>query len=110
MTGELESSIERKHRKIAIAYGWFVAKIMRASPNGMPDRFYANASVQHRCPFCNRGRVVLIEWKRRGKPATRQQEIRHEQLRRVGVEVYVIDNLADANRILGIGDEESEDL
>jgi hypothetical protein len=106
-----ESTIERAHRKVAIAAGWFIDKIMRTSMNGFPDRFYAHGGSKHRCRTCNRGRVVLIEWKAPGKQATPQQKLRHTQLRAAGIEVYVVDNIADANRILGIGhDQESEDL
>ncbi len=98
----LESTIERAHRKIAMAAGWFVDKIMRTSMNSFPDRFYANGHPRYRCRTCNRGRVVLIEWKKPGKHATAQQKLRHKQLRNAGIEVYVVDNVADANRILGI--------
>lgn len=106
-----EAPMERAHRKIAKAAGWFVDKIMRTSMNSFPDRFYANGSSRWRCRTCNRGRVVLIEWKATGKDANPQQLLRHKQLRAAGVEVYVVDNIAEANRILGIGhDQESDDL
>lgn len=83
--------------------GWFVDKIMRTSLNSFPDRFYANGSPKHRCRTCNRGRVVLIEWKKEGKDATPQQKLRHKQLRNAGVEVYVVSSVDEANTILGIG-------
>lgn len=94
-----ESDIEQRHREDAEADGWFVDKIMRTSRNSFPDRFYAKA-----------GRVVLIEWKKPGKPLSAQQRLRHTQLRDAGVEVHVIDNVKDANRVLGIGNEKSKDL
>lgn len=104
----LESQIEQAHRKIAIAAGWFVAKIVQAIPNGFPDRFYASA--RHRCPYCNKGRVVIMEWKRPGGRTSPQQKLRIEQLRYAGVEVYIVDSLAEANRRLGIGGEAKEEL
>lgn len=97
----LEADIERKHRKVARAAGWFVEKILRAARGGFPDRFYAHGS---RCEQCGRGRVVLVEWKRKGKRASPQQLLRHRQLRAAGIEVYVVDSLDDANQILGIHD------
>lgn len=87
-----ESEIEQQHRQDAEACGWFVDKIERTSRNGFPDRFYAKG-----------GRIVLIEWKRPGAPLRKQQVIRQRQLRMAGVEVYTIDNVVEANRILGIG-------
>ena len=106
-----ESTIERAHRKVAVAAGWFCDKIMRTSLNSFPDRFYANGDYKHRCRTCMRGRVVLIEWKAPGKPAKPQQKLRHRQLRDAGIEVYVVDSIEEANAILGIGHEETpEDL
>jgi hypothetical protein len=102
-----ESQIEQRHRKIAMAWGWFVEKVTGAR-GGFPDRFYANASPKHLCRTCNRGRVVLIEWKRPGGRVSKQQELRHKELRAAGVEVHVINDVSEANRILGIGDALSE--
>lgn len=87
-----ESQIEQKHRDDAVRSGWFVEKIMRTARNGFPDRFYAKA-----------GRVVLIEWKKPGGRRSKQQVLRIQQLKDAGVEVHVIDNVAEANKILGIG-------
>jgi VRR-NUC domain len=88
---QLETVIEQKHRRQAIASGWFVEKILSCARNGFPDRFYAKDR-----------RVVLIEWKRVGEKLTPQQRLRHAELKKAGVEVYVVDNVLDANRILGI--------
>lgn len=85
-----ESSIEQKDRDAARKAGWVVAKIMRASPNGFPDRFYAKD-----------GRVLLIEWKKPGGRLSEQQKHRHAELRAAGVEVHVVDNAEDARRIRG---------
>lgn len=98
----LEKDIERDHRTWAQKFGWFVTKIMRTSTDGFPDRFYARCSDADRCPHCGRGRVVLIEWKRHGQEPEPLQAQRIKELREAGVEVYVVDNLKDANKILGM--------
>lgn len=87
-----ERELERNHRNVARRAGWFVEKIMLTARGGFPDRFYAKD-----------GRVVLIEWKRPGQVPKPQQRLRHKELRAAGVEVYVVDSTAYANRILGIG-------
>lgn len=97
----LEKHIERADTKLAKAVGWLVEKIMRTGRNGFPDRFYARAKPEDVCPCCNRGRVILIEWKRPGQKPSEQQLIRHAELRLAGVEVHVCDNLEDAKRIRG---------
>jgi hypothetical protein len=90
---QFESDIEQKHREIAKAAGWFVEKIERTTRGGFPDRFYARA-----------GRVVLIEFKRPGGRASKQQELRHAELRRAGVEVHIAYSVEQANQVLGIRD------
>ena len=61
-----ESVIEAAHRKIAQALGWMVVKLMQTAPNGMPDRIYISGHPKHVCRYCNRGRIVFVEWKRPG--------------------------------------------
>lgn len=97
-----EKKVERPHAVIARAAGWFVDKIMRTAANGFPDRFYARCHAGDRCEHCGRGRVVLIEWKKKGEEATAQQLKRHRELRAAGLEVYVVDSKMTANKILGI--------
>jgi len=97
----LEKKVEQDHRTWAERLGWFVTKVMRTSTDGFPDRFYARNHDADRCPYCRRGRVVLIEWKREGESPTPIQEQRINELRQAGVEVYVVDNERDAKRILG---------
>lgn len=101
----LEAEIERKHRKTALLAGWFVDKIIKTAMNSFPDRFYAHGGSAHRCKHCGRGRIVLLEWKRPGENPTPQQLLRHKQLRAAGVEVHVVDSIADANYILGLHDQ-----
>lgn len=97
----LEKTVEKKNRSWAKAAGWFVAKIMRTSLDGFPDRFFARCQRQDRCIFCGRGRVVLMEFKRDGKEPEPLQVQRIKELRDAGVEVYVVDNEREARRILG---------
>lgn len=78
----LEKYIERDGCAYAERRGWKEYKVVSPSCKGFPDRFY-----------CRRGRILLVEWKREGEDATRQQKRRHAELRAEGVEVYVIDNL-----------------
>ncbi len=94
-----ESTLERQDRLLAKAAGWFVEKIMKCGRNGFPDRFYARARPEDICPRCKRGRAVLMEWKRPGGVVSAQQEQRIAELRAAGVEVHVVDNLADAEAI-----------
>ncbi len=94
-----EATVERKDRERRTAAGWFVDKIMKTARNGFPDRFYARAQPEDVCPCCGRGRVVLIEWKRPGGRPRGQQDKRIAELRAAGVEVYVLDNLEDADAV-----------
>ena len=110
----LESVAERKHAKLAQAAGWFTDKIMKTSRNGFPDRFFARAKRQDVCRTCNKGAVILLEWKSPTGVLSKQQELRIEQLRAAGVEVHVVRSIEEANRILGIqtvsGIGDAEDL
>lgn len=86
-----ESALESDARKFAIVRGWFEIKIMRASKNGFPDRFYARGGV-----------IMLIEYKAPGKVVIKgsQQDLRINELRQQGVTVHVINNIEDAKRVL----------
>lgn len=86
---QLEADLERKHKEIAEANGWVVEKIVKTGRGGFPDRFYARA-----------GRVVLIEWKRPQGRITKQQLLRHQELRDAGVEVHIVYSLTEAELVL----------
>jgi hypothetical protein len=90
---QLEAEIEQKHCKLARGAGWVVEKILRTGRNGFPDRFYAKD-----------GRVVLIEWKRPRGRVTKQQLLRHKELRDAGVECHVVYSLAQAELVLRLDD------
>ena len=85
----LESYIEKKVCAHATKTGWLVRKLEWVGRHGAPDRFFAKG-----------GRIVLIEFKRRGKKPTEHQSKEIDRLREVGVEVHVADNIEDGIAIL----------
>lgn len=84
-----ETEVEGPARDYAKSRGWYADKIMRTGRKGFPDHFFAR-----------KGRIILIEFKRPLEEPTIQQLKRHKELRAHGVEVFVVDNLDDARRIL----------
>jgi hypothetical protein len=87
---QLESEVEGSACVYAKSRGWFCEKIMQAGRKGFPDRFFARNGV-----------VMLIEFKRPGKPTPRmQQDKRHRELREAGVTVHVVSDLDHAKRLL----------
>ena len=84
----LEKAFERDASDLAIRRGWFESKVTWPGHKGLPDRFYAR-----------NGRIVLVEYKRDGEPLRRKQLLAHEELRRYGVEVHVLDNMTDARNL-----------
>lgn len=85
----LEKDIEGDAVAFAEKHGWWVCKFVSPGKNGVPDRL-----------FIRDGRHVFIEFKREGEKPRKQQLKRHREMREYGAEVYVVDNLADAYRIL----------
>ena len=90
MTSQVrETEIEGPARDYAKSRGWYAEKIMRTGRRGFPDHL-----------FIRQGRVIFIEFKRPGGVPEPHQLKRHKELRAHGVEVFVVDNLDDARRIL----------
>lgn len=90
MTSQIrETEVEGPARDYAKSRGWYTDKIMRTGRKGFPDHFFAR-----------QGRIILIEFKRPLEEPTIQQLKRHKELRAHGVEVFVVDNLDDARRVL----------
>ena len=90
MTSQIrETEVEGPARDYAKSRGWYADKIMRTGRKGFPDHFFAR-----------QGRIILIEFKRPLEEPTIQQLKRHKELRAHGVEVFVVDNLDDARRVL----------
>jgi len=77
----LESIIQKKIINKYEKNGWFVVKLIQTNKNGMPDL------------MCLRNKEALfIEVKRKGCKPTELQLYRHEQLRKQGFEVKIIDH------------------
>lgn len=89
MATPLESDIEGPAHDFARSRGWFAEKIRCAGRRGFPDHY-----------FVRNGRTILIEFKRPGKYPRVQQEKRIAELRAHGAEVFVVDTLDQAVRIL----------
>ena len=76
-------------RKIKAAGGWSV-KFVSPGCAGMPDRLVLLPD----------GRLFFAELKAPGEKPRPLQMRRHEQLRRLGFRVYVIDNLEKAREVI----------
>ena len=76
-------------RKIKAAGGWAV-KFVSPGCAGMPDRLVLLPD----------GRLFFAELKAPGERPRPLQMRRHEQLRRLGFRVYVIDNLEKAREVI----------
>jgi hypothetical protein len=86
-----ESYIEGNVQGIAEAHGWLVRKVKWIGRVGCPDRLYMKG-----------GRVLFIEFKRPGKDLEPRQVREIKRMRNHGVEVHVIDNIAEGLKLLGI--------
>lgn len=87
----LEATEEDLVVQAAEAAGWIVRKIKYLHRVGCPDRL-----------FVGFGRIVLIEFKRRGKKPVGQQKRELKALMGTGAEVYWFDNPRDALAVLGL--------
>lgn len=85
----LETTIEEPAAAFGELRGWMQAKIVRLGKRAWPDRIFIRA-----------GRIIFIEFKRPGEEPTVQQYKRHRDLKSHGAEVFWVDNLEDAKRIL----------
>lgn len=89
MSHLIESDIQGDAYDFAISRGWFAEKIEKARRKGFPDYIYIR-----------RGRVIFIEFKKPGEEPNAQQLKRHKEMRDHGAEVFVVDTLEEAKRIL----------
>ncbi len=81
---ESEKAIERRLANKVRALGGLCLKFASASATGYPDRLVCLPG----------GKAVWVELKSKGKRPTRFQELRHQELREKGFEVYVADSAA----------------
>jgi G:T-mismatch repair DNA endonuclease (very short patch repair protein) len=86
-----ESKIESEVCKYAELRGILQYKFNSESNNGVPDRI-----------FLRRSKIFFIEFKATGKlddVSALQKDI-HEELRKQGFEVYVIDDIEDGKKVI----------
>jgi Holliday junction resolvase len=79
-----EKRVQSLVKKKLIEAGYLVVKIMSCSLPGWPD-LQAHKN----------GKIIFIECKAPGKKPTPLQAYRHENLRAIGFEVWVIDDVKD---------------
>jgi hypothetical protein len=85
-----ESSVEGRACTYAKKLGYWHRKFKSPGKTSAPDRL-----------FCNQfGFMFFIEFKALGKGPTVLQASEHEEMRRYRMNVYVIDNYADACQLL----------
>lgn len=88
-----EATIETTICREAKDAGWICRKLQFIGVRGAPDRIFGKDSF-----------TVMIEFKRLGERPTRQQTVRHDELRKMfGWEVYACDSLDSAREVLRLG-------
>lgn len=87
-----EKIIEQKFRAAVRAVGGVAVKFVSPGLDGMPDRL----------ALLPGGKMAFVEVKAPGKKPRPLQQARHRMLRRLGFQVYVLD---DEKQIGGIVDE-----
>ena len=92
-----EKTIEQKFVKAVKAMGGIAPKFVSPGFDGMPDRLV----------LLPNGIIAFVEVKRNGEKPRPLQEARHELLRRLGFEVYILD---DGEQIPGLLTEIRGDL
>lgn len=89
---ESEKAIEQRLANKVRAMKGLCLKFASASMTGYPDRLV----------LLPRGRVAWVELKSKGKHPTRFQELRHEELKHMGFDVYVADSSAAVDALVGM--------
>lgn len=85
-----EKTLERKLVEAVKEMGGIAPKFISPGFDGMPDRLVL-------LPL---GRIAFLEAKRHGEKPRPLQEARHGMLRRLGFQVYVLDDAAQISEIL----------
>lgn len=79
----LERRIVDKVKKYAAARGWISRKMTYQNRRGAPDDWF----------FGYGARLIIIEFKQKGKKATKQQSLEHQRLIERGFRVFVVDSV-----------------
>ena len=82
----LERDIEKKFKAHVENLGGMCEKFTSPSRRSVPDRIVTLPG----------GRIIFVELKATGQPATEAQQRDHKRRRKLGCDVRVIDNLEDA--------------
>ena len=85
-----EKVIERKLIQNVRAFGGIAPKFVSPGFDGMPDRIV----------LLPKGRIAFVEVKVKGCKPRPLQISRHEMLRRLGFQVYVLNDIGDISKIL----------
>lgn len=85
----IEREIETKVCAFAKAKGFWPLKLNVVAQRGFPDRM-----------LIGRGTIFFIEFKRPGKKPRANQVAVMQRLKGYGFETYVIDNIADGQRVI----------
>ncbi len=85
-----EKEIEKYLAKRAAALGLPCLKYANANAAGYPDRLVLLPD----------GRVVWVELKSKGRKPTKQQLVRHQELRQAGHTVYVCDSREAVDNVI----------
>jgi hypothetical protein len=88
-TFRLERDLEAACGRLSAAAGWFHRKYKGPGRRAHPDRLFAKG-----------GRAVWIEFKLPGCAPTPLQWLEISAMRAAGLEVHVIDNIADFEAVL----------
>lgn len=91
-TDPLEKDIERKVCDFAKEYGMLVYKFNSEQHRSVPDRLFIPLN----------GRPFFVEFKRKNKRPTEAQAREIVRIRNHGVKCYVVDNIDEGRRIIGI--------
>ena len=90
MSAPLEKDIEKRVKDYAREKGMLAYKFTSPMRAAVPDDLL----------ICPTGRVVFVEFKRKGKVPTPAQLREHERLRGHKVAVYVIDDIEQGKRLI----------
>lgn len=91
-----EAELEKKCRKYAKTKGAWLAKWVSPGVSGVPDDIlFMPYKTYYMTLDIDTARVILIEFKRKGKKATKLQQHYIDKLTDMGFEAVIIDDFED---------------